>query len=164
MKATGAGRFGLLSEALRALLFSRRAHLLTTRRWRAVVSLPLVGSCALRGGCGCCDSRMDNATLLRNCCHCPRSWRSALRRDCRTFSCNNVCQLPSKSFHRKIFDVMGIAPATPIFFLRKRNKNEEEGTVRVNGDLSSGSKSCQSWRRPIRCCRRCIYELLPNSQ
>ena len=28
--------------------------------------------CALRGRCGFCGSLMDNATLLRNCCHCPR--------------------------------------------------------------------------------------------
>ena len=29
--------------------------------------------CALRGGCGCCDSLMSNATILRDCCHRPRS-------------------------------------------------------------------------------------------
>lgn len=35
---------------------------------------------------------------------------------------------------------MGIASsATPIFFLRKRNKNKNERTVRTNGDLSLGS-------------------------
>ena len=54
-----------------ASFLSRRAHLLTTPvgqwyfRWK---------SCALRGGCGFCGSLMDNATSLRSCCHCPRSW------------------------------------------------------------------------------------------
>ena len=54
-----------------ASFLSRRAHLLTTPmgrwyfRWKP---------CALRGGCGFCGSLMDNATFLRICCHCPRSW------------------------------------------------------------------------------------------
>ncbi len=80
------------------------------------------GSCALRGGCGCCGSRMDNATLLRNCCHCPRSWRSALRKDCRTFLCGNVCQLPSKNFPRKIFDVYGYRSGDPHFLFAKKKQ------------------------------------------
>ena len=54
-----------------ASFLSRRAHLLTTPvgRWYF-----LRKPCALRGGCGFCGSLMDNATSLRICCHCPRSW------------------------------------------------------------------------------------------
>lgn len=110
-----------------AFSFSRRAHLLTTSRRLAVVSLPLVGIVRSPRGMRLLREPLDNATLLLNCCHCPRSWCSAPRRDCRTFSCSNVCQLPSKNFPRKFFDVTGIAPATPIFFLRKRNKKRTKG-------------------------------------
>ena len=57
------------SEQSGRFLLSRRAHLLTTPMGRWYF---LRKPCALRGGCGCCGSLMDNATLLRNCCHCPR--------------------------------------------------------------------------------------------
>ena len=55
-----------------------------------------------------------------------------------------TCQLPVKNINLMFFTVMGIASsATPIFFLRKRNKNKNERTVRTNGDLPLGSKGGQ---------------------
>lgn len=56
---------------------------------------------------------------------------------------------------------MGIAsPATPIFFLRKRNKNE--GKVRTNGNLPFGSKSGQPGQWAFCCCRFCLFELFQD--
>ena len=69
-------QIGGLREAGGLLLFSPvRAHLLTTQKGRWYC---LRQPCALRGGCGSCGSLMDNATILRACCHCPRSWWSVL--------------------------------------------------------------------------------------
>lgn len=49
-----------------------------------------------------------------------------------------------KSATGSFIAVMGIAPATPIFFLRKRNKKpKDERTVRTNGDLPLGSQGGQ---------------------
>jgi hypothetical protein len=49
-------------------------------------------------------------------------------------------RLPVKNINLMFFTAMGLAsPATPIFFLRKRNKNKDERTVRTNGDLPLGS-------------------------
>ena len=122
--------------------------------------------CALRGGCGSCGSLMDNATALGRCCHCPRSYRKHTR----FYVCEQgyklyptLRQLPEKNISLMFFAVMGIASsATPIFFLRKRNKNKSERTVRTNGNLPFGSEGGQPWKRPIRC--RCfrISELLQN--
>ena len=107
-------------------LLSRRAHLLTTPKGRWY---PLRGSCALRGGCGFCGSLMDNATALRRCCHCPRSYRKHTR------FC--VCeqgyklyptlrQLPVKNINLMFFTAMGFAsPATPCFFFAKKKQKQE---------------------------------------
>ena len=116
------------------------------RRWYC-----LRQPCALRGGCGSCGSLMDNATSLRSCCHCPRSYRKHTR----FYVCEvgyilypTLRQLPVKNINLMFFTAMGIASsATPIFFLRKRNKNKNERTVRTNGNLSSGSKSGQQRNR-----------------
>ena len=122
-------------------LLSRRAHLLTTPKGRWYF---LRQPCALRGGCGFCGSLMDNATTLRSCCHCPRSYRKHTR-----FS---VCeqgyklypalrQLPVKNINLMFFTAMGTASsATPIFFLRKRNKN------RKREDGENGWRSI-TWKR-----------------
>ena len=140
--------------------FSRRAHLLTTPKGRWYC---LRQPCALRGGCGFCGSLMDNATPLRSCCHCPRSYRKHTR------FC--VCeqgyklyptlrQLPVKNINLMFFTAMGIASsATPIFFLRKRNKNRSERTVRANGDLPLGSKGGQQRCGTICGCRFLLSEL-----
>ena len=56
---------------------------------------------------------------------------------------------------------MGIAsPATPIFFLRKRNKNE--GKVRTNGNLPFGSKSGQPRQWAFCCCRFRLFKLFQD--
>lgn len=119
-------RRGAFGQPSVPFLLSRRAHLLTTPKGRWYC---LRQPCALRGGCGSYGSLMDNATTLRSCCHCPRSYRKHTR------FC--VCeqgyilyptlrQLPVKNINLMFFTVMGIASsATPIFFLRKRNKNRK---------------------------------------
>ena len=48
----------------RGVLFSRRAHLLTTRQRWAVASLLLVGPCALRGELRFLRKSPDNAAML----------------------------------------------------------------------------------------------------
>ena len=148
-----------------ASFLSRRAHLLTTPKGRWYCQRQ---PCALRGGCGSCGSLMDNATSRRCCCHCPRSYRKHTR------FC--VCeqgyklyptlrQLPVKNINLMFFTAMGIAsPATPIFFLRKRNKNKNERTVRTNGDLPLGSKGGQQRYGTICGCRFRLSELYQYSQ
>ena len=119
----GRGAFGQPSVPF---LLSRRAHLLTTPKGRWYC---LRQPCALRGGCGSCGSLMDNATTLRRCCHCPRSYRKPTR------FC--VCeqgyslyptlrQLPVKNINLMFFTAMGIASsATPIFFFAKKKQKQE---------------------------------------
>ena len=153
-------RRGAFEQPSVPFLLSRRAHLLTTPKWRWYF---LRKPCALRGGCGFCGSLMDNATSLRCCCHCPRSYRKHTR------FC--VCeqgyilyptlrQLPAKNINLMFFTVMGIAfSATPIFFLRKRNKNKSERTVRTNGDLPLGSKGGQQRCGTVCGCRFRLSEL-----
>ena len=118
-------RRGAFGQPSVPFLLSRRAHLLTTPKGRWYC---LRQPCALRGGCGFCGSLMDNATSRQCCCHCPRSYRKHTR------FC--VCeqgyklyptlrQLPVKNINLMFFTAMGIASsATPIFFLRKRNKKQ----------------------------------------
>ena len=153
-------RRGAFGQPSVPFLLSRRAHLLTTPKGRWYC---LRQPCALRGGCGFCGSLMDNATSRRCCCHCPRSYRKHTR------FC--VCeqgyklyptlrQLPVKNINLMFFTAMGIAsPATPIFFLRKRNKNKNERTVRTNGDLPLGSKGGQQRYGTVCGCRFRLSEL-----
>ena len=153
-------RRGAFGQPSVPFLLSRRAHLLTTPKGRWYC---LRQPCALRGGCGSCGSLMDNATSRRCCCHCPRSYRKHTR------FC--VCeqgyklyptlrQLPVKNINLMFFTAMGIAsPATPIFFLRKRNKNKNERTVRTNGDLPLGSQGGQQRHGAVCGCRFRISEL-----
>ena len=142
-------------------LLSRRAHLLTTPKGRWY---PLRGSCALRGGCGFCGSLMDNATPRLCCCHCPRSYRKHTRFCVCEQGYNlypTLRQLPAKNINLMFFTVMGIASsATPIFFLRKRNKKpKDERTVRTNGDLPLGSQGGQQRYGTVCGCRFCLSEL-----
>ena len=104
-------------------LLSRRAHLLTTPKGRWYF---LRQPCALRGGCGFCGSLMDNATSRRCCCHCPRRRLNVLlhmRNKGMAISPPHSAACLRKSATGSFVAAMGIAPATPIFFLRKRNKN-----------------------------------------
>ena len=119
-------RRGAFGQPSVPFLLSRRAHLFTTPKGRWYF---LRKPCALRGGCGFCGSLMDNATTLRSCCHCPRSYRKHIRFCVCEQGYNlypTLRQLPVKNINLMFFTAMGIAsPATPIFFLRKRNKNKE---------------------------------------
>lgn len=70
-------------------------------------------------------------------------------------------RLPVKNINLMFFTAMGIASsATPIFFLRKRNKKpKDERTVKTNGDLPLGSKGGQQRYGTLCGCRFRIYEL-----
>ena len=157
-------RRGAFGQPSVPFLLSRRAHLLTTPKGRWYF---LRQPCALRGGCGFCGSLMDNATPLWRCCHCPRSYRKHTR----VCVCEqgyklypNLRQLPVKNINLMFFTAMGIASsATPIFFLRKRNKNKNERTVRTNGDLPLGSKSGQQRYGTLCGCRFRLSELYQYS-
>ena len=157
-------RRGAFGQPSVPFLLSRRAHLLTTPKGRWYCQRQ---PCALRGGCGSCGSLMDNATSRRCCCHCPRSYRKHTR----VCVCEQgyklyptLRQLPVKNINLMFFTAMGIAsPATPIFFLRKRNKNKNERTVRTNGDLPLGSKGGQQRHGTVCGCRFRISELYQYS-
>ena len=112
--------------------------------------------CALRGGCGSCGSLWTMPHFRGKRCHCPRSWRLLYK----GASANCLRKPATGGF----VAAMGIAAAMPIFFFTKRNKNENEGTVKTNGDLSFGSKGHQPGRRTI--CLRCfrLPELFQNSE
>ena len=122
--------------------------------------------CALRGGCGSCGSLMANATPLQRCCHWPRS-RLIVSLHSKTVVSvlETTRRLPVKNINLMFFTAMGIAfSAIPIFFLRKRNKNENERTVRTNGDLPLGSQGGQQRNRAF--CRGslCLSELHQHPQ
>ena len=158
-------RRGAFGQPSVPFLLSRRAHLLTTPKGRWYC---LRQPCALRGGCGFCGSLMDNATSLRSCCHCPRSYRKHTRFCVCEQGYNlypTLRQLPVKNINLMFFTAMGIASsATPIFFLRKRNKKpKDERTVRTNGDLPLGSKGGQQRYGTICGCSFRISELYQYS-
>ena len=116
-------RRGAFGQPSVPFLLSRRAHLLTTPKGRWYC---LRQPCALRGGCGFCGSLMDNATPLRCCCHCPRSYRKHTR------FC--VCelgyklyptlrQLPAKICHRQFYRSYGYRSCdTHFLFCEKETK------------------------------------------
>ena len=118
-------RRGAFGQPSVPFLLSRRAHLLTTPKGRWYC---LRQPCALRGGCGSCGSLMDNATSLRRCCHCPRSYRKHTR------FC--VCeqgyilyptlrQLPAKICHRQFYRSYGYRSCdTHFLFAKKKQKAE----------------------------------------
>ena len=151
-------RRGAFGQPSVPFLLSRRAHLLTTPKGRWYF---LRKPCALRGGCGFCGSLMDNATSRRCCCHCPRRRLYVLifhQNCCSRFGNNPL--LPVKNINLMFFTAMGIASsATPIFFLRKRNKNKSERTVRTNGDLPLGSEGGQPRCGTVCGCRFRLSEL-----
>ena len=74
-------------------------------------------------------------------------------------------RLPVKNINLMFFTAMGIASsATPIFFLRKRNKNKSERTVRTNGDIPLGSKGGQQRYGTLCGCRFRLSELYQYSK
>ena len=110
-----------------AFSFSRRAHLLTTPKGRWYC---LRQPCALRGGCGSCGSLMDNATSLRSCCHCPRSYRKHNRQcDCEVgyILYPTLSQLPVKTCHRQLYRRYGQLHAAHFLFEKKKQKTRAKG-------------------------------------
>ena len=69
---------GRLGKPERPSFLSRRAHLLTTARRAAVVSLPLVGPCALpEASAGCVSRGGRQCRSFSNCRHCLCGWQRA---------------------------------------------------------------------------------------
>ena len=152
-------RRGAFGQPSVPFLLSRRAHLLTTPKGRWYC---LRQPCALRGGCGFCGSLMDNATPLRSCCHCPRRRLYVLlhHQNC-CFRFGNNSSPASEKHQPDVFHCYGYRfSATPIFFLRKRNKKpKDERTVRTNGDLPLGSQGGQQRCGTLCGCRFRLSEL-----
>ena len=142
-------RRGAFGQPSVPFLLSRRAHLLTTPKGRWYF---LRKPCALRGGCGFCGSLMDNATSLRRCCHCPRSYRKHTR------FC--VCeqgyilyptlrQLPAKICHRQFYRSYGYRFFCDTHFLFAKKKQKAEG--RKDGENEWRSTTWkQRWSAEVR--------------
>ena len=142
-------RRGAFGQPSVPFLLSRRAHLLTTPKGRWYC---LRQPCALRGGCGFCGSLMDNATSLRRCCHCPRSYRKHTR------FC--VCeqgyilyptlrQLPAKICHRQFYRSYGYRFFCDTHFLFAKKKQKAEG--RKDGENEWRSTTWkQRWSAEVR--------------
>ena len=73
---------------------------------------------------------------------------------------NSAKNNPPDMFRSFVADIGIAAPATPIFFLRKRNKSK--GKVRTNGNLPSGSKSSQPGQWAFCCCRFRLFKLFQD--
>ena len=129
-------------------LLSRRAHLLTTPKGRWYC---LRQPCALRGGCGSCGSLMDNATTLRICCHCPRSWYQ-YRRDLRRYF-----PTASEKHQSDVFHCYGYRFFCDTHFLfakkkqkqeRKKGENEWQSTT-WKRRWSAEVRGVQRWQLPL---------------
>ena len=126
---------------------------------QAVVSLPSVGPCALRGGLRSLRRALANAAVYP-CRHCLCGWQTAfalfasslqtvvLCRDNLPSACEN---LPPAAFsqqwtmhppHRPFSFAAPKETKPPLAGGRKEVKNY--------GDLSSGSKGREPWHRPLR--------------
>ena len=146
-----------------AFSFSRRAHLLTT--CKAGGGIPPVGQArALFTNC--------LRTVLQRGQAMPQAASPVQSALCFASSSKQLFPFwkqPAACLRKpatgSFYAVMGIASsATPIFFLRKRNKNKSDRTVRTNGDLPLGSESCEPWNRTK--CGGCfrLSELLQHSE
>ena len=152
-------RRGAFGQPSVPFLLSRRAHLLTTPKGRWYC---LRQPCALRGGCGSCGSLMSNATSHLCCCHWPRSRLYVLlhhQNSCFRFGNNSppACEnLPPAVLSQLRVSLL---LRHPFSFLRKRNKNKGERTVRMNGDLPLRSQGGQPGNGAVCRCSFCISEL-----
>lgn len=116
-------QIGGLREAGGLLLFSPvRAHLLTTQKGRWYC---LRQPCALRGGCGFCGSLMDNATSLRSCCHCPRSWQSVLTTPNTVASNYGILPTASEKHQPDVFHCYGYRFFCDTHFLFAKKKQKQ---------------------------------------
>ena len=129
------------SEQSGRFLLSRRAHLLTTPKGRWYF---LRKPCALRGGYGCCGCLMDNATLLRNCCHCPCRRLYVLlfyQNSCSHFG-NNTPHA-SEKHHPDVFHCYGYRFFCDTHFLFAKKKQKQE---RKDGENEWRSTT---WKRKL---------------
>lgn len=114
---------------------------------QAVVSLPLVGHGALRGGFRFLRKAMDDAGKLLSS---TQQARDGTKCSILTCSCTNLppAALPQIWVHRS-------ADASIFSFAKEKQKLE----VRDYGNLPFGSEGYQQRRRPLCCGCRSLYEL-----
>ena len=129
-------------------LLSRRAHLLTTPKGRWYC---LRQPCALRGGCGFCGSLMDNATALRRCCHCPRSYRkhtrfSVCEQGYKLYPC--LAPTASEKHQPDVFHCYGYRFFCDTHFLFAKKKQKQERKDGENEWRSTTWK--QRWSAEVR--------------
>ena len=121
-------RRGAFGQPSVPFLLSRRAHLLTTPKGRWYC---LRQPCALRGGCGYCGSLWTMPHLCGAAVIVHAVGSRCLQHLIPSLQATVFYQLPVKNINLMFFTAMGIASsATTIFFLRKRNKNKDERTVK----------------------------------
>ena len=139
-------------------LLSRRAHLLTTPKGAVVLPAATVRSARrmrlLR-------KPMDNATSRLCCCHCTRRRLYVLlhhQNSC--FQNRNNSPPACENLLPAVLSQLWVSLLRhPFSFLRKRNKNENERTVRTNGDLPLGSQGGQQRCGTLCGCRFRLSEL-----
>ena len=132
---------------------------------QAVAALPLVGLvrsprgiASPAGAAGRCHGPVGSAVIVHAVIASTPAFASVSWGTVCTPPCANCLRKPATG---SFIADMGIAtPATPIFFLRKRNKNK--GKVKTNGDLPFGSKSGQPGQWTFCCCRFRLFELFQN--
>ncbi len=124
---------------------------------QAVVSFPKVRLVRSPRGMRLLRKPMDNTAFLRKCHHCPRSCQSPFRFGSSSANC------PHKPATGSFICGYGVADCSPIFFCKKK-QNRNERTVRINGNLPSGSESYQPRCGTICLCSCGIYELFADSQ
>ncbi len=139
-------RRGTFGQPSVPFLLSRRAHLLTTPKGRWYC---LRQPCALRGGCGFCGSLMDNATSLRSCCHCPRSWQSVLTTPNTVASNYGILPTASEKHQPDVFHCYGYRFFCDTHFLFAKKKQKAEG--RKDGENEWRSTTWkQRWSAEVR--------------
>ena len=157
-------RRGAFGQPSVPFLLSRRAHLLTTPKGAVVSTSWLVRSARrmrlLRKPYGQCHSSASLLSLSTQTAICFASSSKLLFPFWKQLA---ACL--RKSATGSFAAAMGIAPATPIFFLRKRNKKpKDERTVRTNGDLPLGSQGGQQRYGALCGCRFRLSELYQYPQ
>ena len=138
-------RRGAFGQPSVPFLLSRRAHLLTTPKGRWYC---LRQPCALRGGCGFCGSLMDNATSLRSCCHCPRSWQSVLATPNTVASSYRILPTASEKHQPDVFHSYGYSFFCDTHFLFAKKKQKQERKDGENEWRSTTWK--QRWSAEVR--------------
>ena len=122
--------FSAVADRLREFNLSRRAHLLTAARRAAVVSLPVVGPCALpEASAGCFSRGGRQCRSFSNRRHCLCGWQ----RGCRTVlplcskplsPSGTTCHPPAKTCHWQICRRDGRCIPCTVHFLLSRQKKQ----------------------------------------